>query len=66
MLKPMLINDERAGQLGVAPGWWGVDDRETPVSGPYASREAALVGIEARGMGDDAPTGPVSPDKDRE
>jgi len=61
MLKPMLISDERAEQLGVAPGWWGVDEKETPISGPYATREAALVGIEARGMGEDAPTGPVNP-----
>lgn len=54
MLKLMQINDQcarnwRCTSLG--------GEQEGPISGPYTSGEAGLVGIEARGMGEDATTG---------
>ncbi|GLI20352.1 hypothetical protein XFLAVUS301_00260 [Xanthobacter flavus] len=37
------------------PGWWAVTPDGTPAGGPYATEEAAIVGIGARGA--DQPTG---------
>ncbi|QTL02118.1 hypothetical protein J5J86_15065 [Aquabacter sp. L1I39] len=54
-LKPKLIGENEADGHDVMPGWWAVAEDGTPVSGPYPSREAAVVGIGKRGA--DQPTG---------
>lgn len=59
-LKPKLFGDAEAVRIGVVPGWWAVSRDGTPVSGPYPTREATMVGIGKRGG--DQPTG--RPDED--
>ncbi|MDR6333893.1 hypothetical protein GGQ86_002363 [Xanthobacter flavus] len=54
-LEPRLISKADATRLGVMPGWWAVTPDGTPAGGPYATEEAAIVGIGARGA--DQPTG---------
>lgn len=54
-LKPKLIGDGEGRRLGIMAGWWAVSPEGTPVSGPYPTEEAALVGIGKRGA--DQPTG---------
>ncbi|MEW6122061.1 MAG: hypothetical protein AB1698_05580 [Pseudomonadota bacterium] len=54
-LEPRHIGDVEALQRGIMAGWWAVSPDETPVAGPYPTKEAAMVGIGKRGA--DQPTG---------
>lgn len=55
MLEPKEIDGTTARARGIQQGWWAVTQDGAPVSGPYPTREAALVGIAKRG--EDQPTG---------
>jgi hypothetical protein len=55
MLFPKEFDDQGARAHGIQRGWWAVSSDDTPISGPYPSREAALVGIAKRG--EDQPSG---------
>jgi hypothetical protein len=48
MLRPLEFGPVHAETLGIAPGWWGVDELNTPVLGPFANEEMALAAIDAR------------------
>lgn len=50
MLEPRHIADDEARRLDAVPGWWGIDDDDKLVLGPYPSREAILVAINDRGL----------------
>lgn len=54
-LLPRLIQENEGARLGVMAGWWAVSEDGVPVAGPYATAEAAKVGIAKRGA--DQPTG---------
>ncbi|CAH1658650.1 MULTISPECIES: hypothetical protein [unclassified Chelatococcus] len=47
-------SEEHAAEKGVAAGWWVTDHAETPIHGPYPSREAGLVAMAKFG---EAPSG---------
>lgn len=50
MLVPHEIAGHHARSRGIPPGWWAATQDGAPLFGPYASREAALVGIAKRGV----------------
>lgn len=54
-LLPRYIQADEGARLDVSAGWWAVSEDGTPVSGPYPTEEAAMVGIAKRGA--DQPTG---------
>lgn len=55
MLVPQHLGPTEANEKGIQEGWWAMTESGEPVSGPYPTEEAAIVGIGKRGQ--DQPTG---------
>jgi hypothetical protein len=53
------IGDEEAQRKGIVSGWWGVDEDGRALLGPYPSREAVLLAMADRGLGEPAGEEPV-------
>ncbi|TCT07654.1 hypothetical protein [Aquabacter spiritensis] len=55
MLVPTFIGAQDAETRNLSEGWWALTPDGHAVSGPYPTREAAMLGIGKRG--EDQPTG---------